>query len=135
MGDEKTYQAWNGVDKDSLETNRTYNSCGEIYDNDGNLIGYYDNQTDNYTQNYYQLHYAHQFNNKFNIISSAFLTTGKGYYESYKNDEDFADYGFNDTIIGNDTITSTNLIQQKWLDNKYYGINLAGNYNYQRTLT
>lgn len=127
-GDEKTYQSWYGIPKDSLETNRTYNPAGEIYDNDGKFVGYYDNQTDNYTQNYYQLHYAHQFNNTFNITSSAFLTTGNGYYESYKNDEDLADYGINDTIIGGDTITSTNLIRQKWLDNKYYGVNLSGNY-------
>ncbi len=129
IGDETTYQAWNGIPKDSLKTNRTYNPSGEIYDSKGNFVGYYGNQTDNYIQNYYQLHYAHQFSNKFNITSSAFLTTGKGYYESYKNDEDFADYGFNDTVIGNDTITSTNLIRQKWLDNKYYGVNLAGNYS------
>jgi iron complex outermembrane receptor protein len=128
LGDEKTYQSWYGVPKDSLKTNRTYNPAGEIYDNEGNFMGYYDNQTDNYIQNYYQLHYAHQFNNKLNIVSTAFLTTGKGYYESYKNDEEFTSYGLNDTIIGNDTITNTNLIQQKWLDNKFYGINLAANY-------
>lgn len=128
LGDEKTYQSWYGVPKDSLETNRTYNPAGEMYDNDGNFLGYYDNQTDNYVQNYYQLHYGHQFNSRLNIASSAFLTTGKGYYESYKNDKKFSKYGFSDTIIGNDTITRTNLIQQKWLDNKFYGINLSANY-------
>jgi len=128
LGDEKTYQSWYGIPKDSLKTNRTYNPAGEMYDNEGNFIGYYDNQTDNYTQNYYQLHYAHQFNNQFNIATAAFLTTGKGYYESYKNNKKFSSYGFSDTIIGNDTICKTNLIQQKWLDNKYYGINLSANY-------
>ena len=129
LGDEKTYQSWYGVPKDSLKTNRTYNPAGEMYDSDGNLIGYYSNQTDNYIQNYYQLHYAHQFNNALNIASSAFLTTGKGYYESYKNDKKFTDYGMSDPIIGNDTIRRTNLIQQKWLDNKYYGLNLSLNYS------
>jgi iron complex outermembrane receptor protein len=129
LGKEKTYQAWYGVPKDSLETNPTYNPAGEMYDSDGNFIGYYENQTDNYNQNYYQLHYARKFSKKLNAAVTGFLTTGKGYYESYKNDEDFADYGMPDTIIGNDTITSTNLIRQKWLDNKYYGINLSANYN------
>lgn len=132
LGDEKTYQSWYGVPKDSLKTNRTYNPAGEMYDKDGNFLGYYDNQTDNYTQNYYQLHYAHQFSNSFNIATAAFLTTGKGYYESYKNDKKFSGYGFSDTIIGNDTISRTNLIQQKWLDNKFYGINLAANYTTER---
>ena len=128
LGDEKTYQSWYGVPKDSLETNRTYNPAGEMYDNEGKFLGYYDNQTDNYKQNYYQLHYAHQFNNQFNVVSAAYITTGKGYYESYKNDSKFSKYGLSDTIIGNDTITQTNLIQQKWLDNKYYGVNVSANY-------
>ncbi len=132
LGDEKTYQSWYGVPKDSLETNRTYNPAGEIYDKDGNFLGYYNNQTDNYLQNYYQLHHGHQFNNKFNIASSIFLTTGKGYYESYKNGSKLTSYGLRDTIIGNDTITRTNLIQQKWLDNKFYGINLSANYSTER---
>lgn len=132
LGKEKTYQAWYGVPKDSLETNRTFNPAGEMYDSNGDFIGYYDNQTDNYIQNYYQLHYAHKFNNKLNLVSSAFLTTGKGYYESFKNDRDYEDYGIKDTIIGNDTISSTNLIQQKWLDNKFYGVNLSLNYSIER---
>ena len=132
LGDEKTYQSWYGVPKDSLETNRTYNPAGEMYNNEGDFLGYYNNQTDNYKQNYYQLHYAHQFSNKFNIVSAAYLTTGKGYYESYKNDRKFSKYGLSDTIIGNDTITRTNLIQQKWLNNKFYGINLSANYNTEK---
>jgi len=128
LGSEKTYQSWSGIPKDSLDTNRTYNPEGAMYDSQGDFIGYYDNQTDNYNQNYYQLHYAHSFSDKLNLASSAFLTTGKGYYESYKNDQDFNDYGITDTIIGNDTITTTDLIRQKWLDNYYYGLNLSLNY-------
>jgi len=132
LGKEKTYQAWYGVPKDSLSSNSTYNPAGEMYDNDGNFIGYYDNQTDNYIQNYYQLHYAHQFSSKLNLTSALFYTKGKGYYESYKNSQSFSKYGMNDTIIGNDTISSTNLVRQKWLDNDYYGLNLALNYKWNR---
>jgi len=128
LGKEKTYQAWYGVPKDSLTTNRTYNPAGEMYDADGNFLGYYDNQTDNYIQNYYQLHYAHRFSDKLNLTSALFYTKGKGYYESYKNNQKFSKYGMNDTIIGNDTINRTNLVRQKWLDNDYYGVNLALNY-------
>lgn len=132
LGQEETYQAWDGVPKDSLATNRTYNPAGSIYNQEGEFMGYYDNQIDHYNQNYYQLHYAHEFNENINLVSAAFLTTGKGYYESYKNDRDFSDYGLSDTIIGQDTIGSTNLIQQKWLDNKYYGVNLALNMKLNR---
>ena len=131
-GTEKTYQAWYGIPKDSLETNRTYNPAGEIYDTEGNFLGFYDNQTDNYNQTYYQLHYAHEFNPKLNLVTALFYTKGKGYYENYKNNKKLSNYGMNDTIIGSDTLSRTSLIEQKWLDNDFYGINLFLNYNADR---
>ncbi len=131
-GWEKTYQAWNGTPKDSLATNRTYNPSGEMVDENGNLTGYYNNQTDNYRQDYYQLHFVQQFSKNLNLTSSLFYTKGKGNYESYKNDESYADYGFEDVIIGGDTISNTNLINQKWLDNDFYGLNLDLNYSHNK---
>lgn len=128
-GWEKTYQAWNGTPKDSLSTNRKYNPSGVMYGDDGKITGYYDNETDNYRQDYYQLHFVQQLSNDLNLSSALFYTKGKGYYESYKNDEAFADYGFNDVIIGGDTITQTNLVNQKWLDNDFFGLNVALNYS------
>jgi iron complex outermembrane receptor protein len=131
-GTEKTYQAWNGVPKDSLETNRTFNPSGEILNSDGNIIGYYDDQTDNYTQTYYQLHWGHEFNKNLNLAASLFYTRGIGYYQNYRNNRSYYDYGWNDTVIGSDTISNTSLIDQKWLDNHYYGINLSLGYNLNR---
>jgi len=128
-GWEKTYQAWDGTPKDSLNTNRKYNPAGGMYDEDGNFIGYYDNHTDNYRQTYYQLHFAHRFNKKLNMSSALFYTQGKGYYESFKNGESFDEYGYEDVLIGTDTIFETNMINQKWLDNDFYGLNLAFNYH------
>ncbi len=127
-GREKTYQAWYGTPKDSLITNRRYNPSGAMYGENGNITGYYDNQTDNYQQDYYQLHYAHQFNQNLNLSSTLFYTKGKGYYESYKNKKSYADFGFEDVIIGSETITKTNMVNQKWLDNDYMGVNLSINY-------
>ncbi len=131
-GTEKTYQAWYGTPKDSLATNRTFNPAGEILDNEGNLTGYYDNQTDNYRQTYYQLHWGHEFNRKLNLAASGFYTRGIGYYENYRNGRTFAEYGMADTIIGNDTISESNMIDQKWLDNHFYGLNLSLGYNSNR---
>ena len=125
LGKEKTYQAWYGIPKDSLDSNPTYNPAGGMYDADGNFLGYYDNQTDNYWQNYYQLHYARKFTNTLNLTASGFYTRGYGYYENYKNSQNFSDYGYNDTIIGGDTVSTTNMITQKWLDNHFYGVNFS----------
>jgi iron complex outermembrane receptor protein len=110
-GKEKTYQAWNGVplsylDNDSL---RTYNSYT------------YENETDNYWQDHYMLHYKKQLANSGTFNLGLHFTHGEGYYEQYKNGQDFADYGLNNVIVGNDTLTETDLIRRKWLDNDFYG--------------
>jgi len=136
-GKQATYQAWNGVPKDSLKTasGRRYNPSGEMLDEDGNLIGYYKDQTDNYQQDYYQLHIAHQFTDELRLSGAAFLTKGRGYYESWKNQRKFSDYQLPNVIIGGDTIRRTDLVQQKWLDNSFYGFNLALNHTTKRLNT
>ncbi len=115
-GKEKTYQAWNGVSEADLKTNRTINYLG--MDRPG---APYDNQTDNYQQDHYQFFVNHQFNPKLTFNTAFFLTNGKGYYEEYKADQEFASYGLPDFIAGGDTISSTDLIRQLWLDNRLYG--------------
>lgn len=115
-GKEVTYQAWGGMPKASLDTNRTYNPYT------------YDNEVDDYQQDYYQLHYTHSFTDKLSFNSYFFYTRGKGYYEQYKEGRKFEDYLLSNVIIGGDTLTRTDLIQRKWLDNHYYGGNLGMNY-------
>ena len=119
-GKERTYQAWYGVPKDSLETNRTMNPYT------------YENETDNYTQTHYQLLYSYQLNSHWLFNAALHYTKGSGYYENYKNDKKFSSYGLPDYIIGNDTIKRTNLIQQKWLDNDFYGTTFSLSYNMNR---
>jgi iron complex outermembrane recepter protein len=108
-GVEHTYQAWYGVPKDSLTTNRTYNPYN------------YKNETDNYWQDNYQLHYSKEINS--NLIANVALhyTKGKGYYENYKTDSKYSSFNLPDAIINTDTLTSSDFIVQKWLDNDFYG--------------
>ncbi len=113
-GSEKTYQAWNGIDKNTLETNRTYNTSGEIYNSEGILTGYYDNEVDNYKQNHYQLHYDFDLNG-WDSHAALHYTKGRGFYENYKNDEEYSFYNLNSIEIGD-------IVRQKWLDNYFYGI-------------
>jgi iron complex outermembrane receptor protein len=109
-GTEHTYQAWLGVPKDSLTTNRTYNPYS------------YENETDNYWQNNYQLHYSKKINDFLHANAALHYTNGKGYYENLKSDSKFSSYNLPDAIINNDTVTSTDFIVQKWLKNDFYGI-------------
>lgn len=128
-GWEKTYQAWNYVPKDSLDNgNRTFNSCGLYYDANGN-IKYYDNETDNYRQDNYQLHFIHTFNSKLSASITGHYTEGKGYYEQYRQGEYLSDYKMPNVYTTNDTITTTDLIRRKWLDNDFIGA--LGNITYK----
>ncbi len=115
-GHEKTYQAWNGVPESELTNNRTYNGFK------------YEDQTDNYTQDHYQLLYAHSFSPKLSLSGAFHYTYGRGYYEEYKADQDFADYGLSPVIFGGNAISQTDLIRRRWLDNDFYGSTFALNY-------
>jgi iron complex outermembrane receptor protein len=128
-GIEKTGQAWNGVPEDSLATNRRFNGLG--LKEDGT---YYDDQTDNYQQDYYQLFFDHQFNAYWNFHAGLFLTRGKGFYNEYRLDEPFSDYGRTPFITETgDTFLTTNLTRRLWLDNYYYGLTYALNYQKHKT--
>ena len=108
-GKEKTYQAWNGVPEDLLESDRTYNEFS------------YDNQTDNYTQTHYQLLYSNNLSSQWLLNAALHYTRGKGYYEELKEGESFDDYGFTPILIGGSTIDETDLVRRRWLDNHFYG--------------
>jgi len=121
-GHEITYQAWNGIPFDSLKTNRRYNSMGEYTDANGK-IKYYNNEVDNYRQDHFQTFYSHEFNKKLVLNTALFYTKGFGYYEEFKENQSFGNYGLNDILMngGSINISSTNLIRRKYLDNDFYG--------------
>ena len=122
-GTEKTYQSWNGIDAETLRSNRTFNSAGIFTDQNGNTR-FYDNETDNYQQDHYQLHWSEKLSSNWNTNLAFHYTKGKGYYENYKEDADFADYGLL-PVAGE---ASTDLVRQKWLDNNFYGTTFSANY-------
>ena len=127
-GKQKTGISWNGATKEELAQDRRYNSAGRFEDENGN-IRFYDNETDNYTQNHYQLAYSHIFNNRFDLNTTLHYTYGEGYYEDYKEDRKYSKYGWDNVTVGNQTVDRTDAIQQKWMENHFYGITLSGNYH------
>lgn len=110
-GKEATYQSWNGIPQEIMDTNRTYN------------VFSYPNQTDNYQQDYYQLFVNQQAGKFFNLNLALFYTRGKGYYEEFKEDATLANYNIAPAVIGTDTTFQSDLVRQLWLDNHYYGFN------------
>jgi iron complex outermembrane receptor protein len=127
-GTEETYQAWDGVPGYMLDTNRTYNGLGAYYDKNGNLK-YYNDQTDNYRQTHYHFNWLQNLHWNWNLTTALHYTRGIGYYEEYKMDQDFSDYQLDNVIIGTDTITSTDLIRRRYLDNRFYGLTFGFNFD------
>lgn len=125
-GKEKTYQAWYGVDAATMETDRTFNPAGMYTDESGNTR-FYDNQTDNYQQDHYQLHWNERITDNWSTNLAFHYTKGKGYYEEYQEDQNFADYGLA-PIVAAPTVNTTDLVRQKWLDNDFYGTTFSTNY-------
>jgi iron complex outermembrane receptor protein len=125
-GTEKTYQSWFGVDAATLESDRTFNAAGMFTDEFGNTR-FYDNQTDNYQQDHYQLHWNERISEKWSTNLAFHYTKGKGYYEEYKEDQDFEDYGLA-PIAAAPTVNTTDIVRQKWLDNDFYGTTFSANY-------
>ncbi len=122
-GKEKTYQAWNGIDKAQMESNRRYNSAGAIYNEDwSKIVGFYDNETDNYTQNHYHLLWEQRLNDNMKLSTTLHYTKGKGYYENFKQGESFSKYNLPNVTIGGETIEYFDFIRRKWLNNNFYGV-------------
>lgn len=127
-GKEKTYQSWNGIeDPYLLEHGRTFNSAGMYTDENGD-VQFYDNEIDNYQQDHYQFHWNQKINNNWSTNLALNYTKGKGYFEQYKEDQVFMDYGLENVDIGNETLTETDLIRRRWLDNDFYVVNANVNY-------
>jgi iron complex outermembrane receptor protein len=115
-GKEKTYQAWYGVPESLLSSNRTFNPAGT--EKPGTP---YENQTDNYTQTHYQLFFNQALSNNWTLNTTSFVSTGKGYYEEYKADQLYTNYGLPNVTLSGTTYTESDLIRQRWLDNIYAG--------------
>lgn len=117
-GKEKTYQAWDGVPEDKLESDRTYN------------VFTYLNQTDNYTQTHHHLHYNYFASENTTLNLALHYTKGAGYYEEYKANEKFSKYSFAEINIKDSIINTTDLIRRRWLDNKFYGFVFSANHRF-----
>jgi iron complex outermembrane receptor protein len=148
-GKEVTYQSWWGIpeaklsgDPNALLTHyqnnhypggmyETAQDSINLFTSDPRKYNYYTykNEEDNYKQDHYQLHYTRDINPFTNFSISGHYTHGQGYYEQYKKNQDFAAYGLNPVITGSDTISTTDLIRRRWLDNHFYGTVFALNYS------
>ena len=131
-GTEQTYHAWNYASKyEQSLYGRRYNSCGEYYDDKGN-VHYYKDQTDNYHQMNYQAIWNQLYGQNWSSNVTLHYTYGYGYYNEYKANKNYQDYGLSDTKFKSD------LTRKKLMENNLYGVVASINYdnksNYKATL-
>lgn len=121
LGKEHTGIGWWGVPEEMLRTDRRYNPAGKYTDEDG-IVRYYDNESDNYRQDHYQLIFSRQLSGVLSFHTALHYTRGKGYYEEYREDEPYTDYGMRNVRISDTILYTTDLIRRKWMVNDFYGI-------------
>lgn len=148
-GKERTYQSWNGVPEAKLRGDREgilayieRNGLGEkdaqnLLNSDNRTYNSYTykNEVDNYRQDHYQIVSSHNLSNKLTFNLNAFLVRGLGYYEQYRAGDDYSKYNLPNVIVGKDTLTSTDFIRRRWLDNYFYGTTFSFDYNSFKKLT
>ncbi|RZK41282.1 MAG: TonB-dependent receptor [Pedobacter sp.] len=141
-GAEKTYQAWNGIPESRLRGDRAgmldYIERNGLNQADAdNLLNSgsrtynsftYPDQNDNYWQTHYQLLYAKQFAPNLSFNGALHYTDGRGYFEEFKANQKLTDYGLQPVAIGGTTISRTDLVRRRWLDNDFYGFTYGLNY-------
>lgn len=148
-GTEKTYQAWNGIPESRVNGDRAgmqaFIDRNYLSDADAaNLLNSnsrtynsftYKDQTDNYWQNHYQALYARQFTERLSFNAALHYTDGKGYFEEFKSGDKFSKYGLPNVTVGGTTVEETDLVRRRWLDNDFYGLTYAFNYQPQSNLS
>lgn len=119
-GKETTYHAWDGISRDDLTHNRTYNPNGEIK-RDGEVIGFYSDQTDNYRQTHYQLLWDQGFGAQWHWNLGLHYTDGFGYYQEYKNARTLQEYKLEPFYIGDTKVKKSSLVRKKNVDSGFGG--------------
>ena len=119
-GKEDTYHAWDGISRDDLKDNRTYNPNGEIK-HDGKVTGFYKDQKDIYRQTHYQLIWNQTFNPEWKFNVALHYTDGYGYYQEYKNARTLKEYGLEPVVTPEGTSKKASLVRKKCLDSGFGG--------------
>jgi iron complex outermembrane receptor protein len=119
-GSEVTYQSWDGISKEQLQEDRRFNPSGAYIDEDGNQQ-FYDNHVDNYKQDHFQLLWNENYGGGWSSNMALHYTYGRGFYESYRTDQDLEEYLIEPFTANGEEVTSSDLVTKKWLDNHFYG--------------
>ena len=133
-GIQHTGITWEGVSEEQMkdpEYGRRYNPAGEYTDEAGNRL-YYDNETDNYYSDILQLTLSRELSRYLVLNGGLSYNYGYGYYENFREDNDFSDFGLPAQTLEGVTYESSDFIRRKLMENDFYVANLGLNYTRNR---
>ncbi len=134
-GNERTFQAWNGVpearfdgDLDALlvhfgnNSNGDYNTVQDsinLFSSGDSFNAYtYEDQVDDYRQTHIQLFANSQLSESVKLNLTGHYTKGRGFFEQFRFQDSLSDY-FPDDPELNQLVS--NLVRRRWLDNDFIG--------------
>jgi len=127
-GHQVTYQSWDGIDSATLKDDRTFNPVGAYTDENG-VEKFYENENDNYKQDHFQLLWNEKLSSNWATNLAIHYTNGRGFFEQYKDDDAFEDYGYEPITINGEEVNTMDLIRRRWLVNDFYGTTFSANYS------
>ncbi|UOY04745.1 TonB-dependent receptor [Muricauda sp. SCSIO 64092] len=140
-GHEITYQAWygtplarinndeEGIEQFIVDNGLTEEQAENLRNSDRRYNFYtYENEVDNYKQDHFQLHWNEQLDANWNTNIALHYTKGRGFFEQFREDDDFETYGFEPLVVNGEEVNTTDLIRRRWLDNDFYGTVFSANY-------
>ncbi len=134
-GHEITQQAWWGIPEAKLNNNAegiesyilnnglTEAQAENLRNSDSRTYNHYiyDNEVDNYQQDHYQLLHEARLNPQWKSNTAFHYTRGRGFFEQAIYNGALAAVGLEPIELGETTVTSSDYVVRRWLDNHFYG--------------
>ncbi|MBZ0263894.1 TonB-dependent receptor [bacterium] len=119
-GPELTHAAWNASAESALKQNRRHNPIE------------YKNTIDSFNQPHCEVHHEWKVADGIRLDNTFFYIRGEGYYEQFKTDRDLTTFGFQPYTENGSTITTTDLVDQKWVKKDHVGWIPSVNWEHKR---
>ncbi len=116
VGSERTNFAWDGISPQQGF------DLSDRRDRRFNPYAVYENNVDDFTQRIGSLTSEFRMGRRITLTNTVYYVNGEGFFEQFKENRRFHDYGFDPVVVDGETINRTDLVQRRWLVNQYWGL-------------
>lgn len=116
VGSEKTNFAWDGISPQHGFDLR--NRADRRF----NPYAVYENNVDDFTQRIGSITSEFPVGRRITLTNTVYYVHGEGFFEQFRENRRFSDYGFEPVVVDGGTVDRTDLVQRRWLRNQYWGL-------------